>query len=76
MVEWLELAVLLQMAWVQVLAEVLQAELWQLQVLAGAGECGEPMRIVRGGHEYCQKADEVKAVAGAGDGSQLLAVRA
>ena len=75
MLEWLEVAVLLQWHGFKCWQAKLQAEFWQLQVVAGAGKCGEPTRIVRGGHGCCQAAGKVEAVAGVGGGSQLLAVR-
>ena len=63
--------VLFNWAWVLVLGRSdLQAEFWQIQVMAGADECGKAMWIVRGGHGRCQKFDEGGAVAGVGGESQ------
>ena len=67
MLEWLEHLVLFSWAWVRMLGRSdLQAKFWQMQVLAGAGECGKAMWIVRGGHWRCQNASEVEVVVGVG----------
>ena len=45
-------------------------EFRRLQAMVGASGCGEATRNVRRGHGCCQRADEVKAMAGAGGESQ------